>query len=239
MKSIFIDAGNTNIKFAIDSGKKSKLASISSLEIFDRSSFDQAFYSSVLTPAKTRELHEILSRISKKVFSARQIAMPLFKSKYNMKQIGEDRLTSLSYCLLNDISPCIVVDAGTAVTIDFLNKPNIFLGGYICAGFGTELKALSLMTANLPLIKSSESNFTRGFPDCTSKAIQSGVFQVKTLGIYELINQMLKKNNLNPKSWKIILTGGDAVHLKKYMPDADFKSELVIEGLKKLATFTS
>ena len=68
----------------------------------------------------------------------------------------------------------IVIDFGTATTLDVLNKNGIYNGGVITPGIDLSLKSLKNMTAKLPLVEFKKTKKIIG--NTTVSAIQSGFF---------------------------------------------------------------
>jgi type III pantothenate kinase len=102
--------------------------------------------------------------------------------------------------------PAILVDAGTAVTVDWLDEAHAFRGGAIFPGFRLMARALHKHTALLPEV-------TVGPPApalpgrSTVPAIRAGVFWA-VLGGVELIARRLRQ--ASPRPPHVFLTGGDA-----------------------------
>ncbi len=244
-KSVFclVDAGNTSIKISLIQGSRETLKRFTLMsQVLEylktiKKNPDAAGLSSVCDSKITQTLAKVLKNISGRFFFARKAALSLFKSRYDLEKLGEDRLCALSYAMLKGLAPCVIVDAGTAVTIDFLKSPNLFLGGYICAGFQTERLALASQTALLPPLKSVSEIKTNKIPVNTQEAIVSGVFRVKSEGIAALITEHLKTLQTPGKSWKIVLSGGDALILKNSFKNfkVEIIPEIVLKGLHSLA----
>ena len=68
----------------------------------------------------------------------------------------------------------IIVDFGTATTLDVLNNHGVYHGGVITPGIEVSLNTLKNKTAKLPLVKFSRTKKVIGFN--TKQAIQSGFF---------------------------------------------------------------
>lgn len=244
-KSVFclVDAGNTSIKISLIQGSRETFKRFtlmsSALEYLKtiKGSLDVSGLSSVCDSKTTQALAKVLKSISGRFFFARKAALSLFKSRYNLQKLGEDRLCALSYALLKGSAPCVIVDAGTAVTIDFLKAPNLFLGGYICAGFQTERLALASHTALLPPLESISKIKGNKIPVNTQEAIASGVLRVKSKGIAALISEHLNMLQTPGKPWKVILSGGDARILKNSLKNlkAEIVPEIVLKGLARIS----
>jgi type III pantothenate kinase len=76
------------------------------------------------------------------------------------EKLGTDRWAALIAAWHIKQSPCVVVNAGTAVTIDALNEKGEFIGGIILPGIHLMQQSLGLATAQLPTITSKKSAST-------------------------------------------------------------------------------
>jgi type III pantothenate kinase len=108
--------------------------------------------------------------------------------------------------------PCLVIDAGTALTFTGANSDRVLVGGAILPGLRLQLQSLATKTAALPEVKLPErlpNRWTLNTPD----AIQSGVIYTSLAGIRDFIEDWLERF---PNS-QIALTGGDAKILLSYL----------------------
>lgn len=137
------------------------------------------------------------------------------------EKLGVDRwLALLALHKHYPFSTC-VVDCGTAVTIDCLDKQGQHLGGLIAPGLTLMKKSLAEETQDLELC---ERQFSLGLADNTEAAIYSGTL-FSTLGLIEHVMS-------NNPGFQLILTGGDAEILAKELSLACIiQLDLVLQGL--------
>jgi type III pantothenate kinase len=99
----------------------------------------------------------------------------------------------------------VLIDAGSAVTVDLIDDRGAFLGGAIFPGLRLMSQSLHNYTALLPLVE------VRGTPTAlgteTTGAIQAGIFWSVVGGVSQLIRQHWKDH---PQGLEVFLTGGDA-----------------------------
>jgi type III pantothenate kinase len=123
----------------------------------------------------------------------------------NPAQTGIDRILNIAAAYEQMQKACVVVDAGTAITVDCCNDQGEFLGGAIAPGLEMMLDALHEKTARLPRV-----TFTAplpGFGDSTAAAISLGAFNA----IRGLVRETVENYATHLGSWPdIIATGGDA-----------------------------
>jgi type III pantothenate kinase len=102
--------------------------------------------------------------------------------------------------------PAVVIDAGSAVTVDWIDENGAFLGGAILPGFGPMSKALHDYTALLPLVEVPKQVPT--VPGtATPAAIEAGVFWAVVGGVWALVAAYGRRFDASPQ---VFLTGGDA-----------------------------
>ena len=142
--------------------------------------------------------------------------------------LGNDRVAAV--VAGNSIFPekdILIIDAGTCITYDFLNKKGKYLGGSISPGFNLRFKALNNYTGNLPLI----SNFGKKaelIGNSTANSIKSGVVNGVKAEVDGIINSYLQKY----PGIKIIFTGGDINYFDTTTKNNIFAvANLVLKGL--------
>ena len=158
-----------------------------------------------------------------------------FKNEYETPEtLGTDRIAAVAGAY--NIFPgekILVIDAGTAITFDFLSG-NSYKGGNISPGLRMRFKALNRFTGKLPLL-TPESEYL--FPGKnTAGAITGGVISGM---IYE-INEYIRTFEEKHSEAKVVLTGGDGEFFKDkidkrhvYMPD------IVIDGLNFILEYNA
>ena len=129
----------------------------------------------------------------------------------NPETIGADRLAN-AIGALNYKLPVIVVDVGTAVTFDIVDKNNTFIGGVIMPGLNSQMKSLWENTSKLPMIEVKNSPVAIGYD--TETCILSGVVRGTASAIDGLITQCEKE--LGEKA-TLIGTGGQIELVSEYM----------------------
>jgi len=119
--------------------------------------------------------------------------------------VGDDRLlnAAAAYDVLQQA--CVVVDAGTAITIDFVDGSGTFHGGAIAPGAQMMLKSLAQQTAQLPEVDLAAPTETIGHS--TVQAIRCGVFHGLRGMVRELTERYAEVAGGYPM---VIATGGDA-----------------------------
>ena len=135
----------------------------------------------------------------------RDIDLPIKVLTDQPKQTGVDRVLNIAAAYEQLGKACVVVDAGSAVTVDLCDERGQFLGGAIAPGASVQLAALHEKTAKLPLAPLAAPS--GAFGKSTESAIQHGVFH----GIRGLVKELAESYATHLGSWpEVIATGGDA-----------------------------
>jgi type III pantothenate kinase len=149
-------------------------------------------------------------------------------------QLGADRWASLvaawQRAISTDLFPpaCVVVNAGTAVTIDALDGEGVFRGGLILPGMRLMLRALA---ENTSALKSTPGAFAL-FPDNTADALYSGAMQA----VCGAVEQMRRQVDTNSAQVRVYLAGGAATEIAPHLnPPVEVVDNLVLEGVLALA----
>lgn len=149
----------------------------------------------------------------------------------NPEEVGADRIANVIGVSALYSLPAVVVDFGTAVTFDIVDKGGVYLGGVIAPGLNSMNEYLSKKTALLPEIQLEEPKNAIG--KSTVQAMLSGAVYgyrglVKEI-IQSIENQMLVKP-------LVVSTGGDGMIIAKGVEEIDtFCSQITLEGLRVAA----
>lgn len=156
-------------------------------------------------------------------------------NRYQQTQLlGVDRWAALVAAWQKNKQPSIVVNVGTAVTIDALAKEaklkkGIFIGGMILPGLRLMRESLQINTAQLA---GHASGQLVAFPTNTADAIESGCINAVVGAIVLMVKQLEKYNAFLPK---LIISGGDAgmiaSALKPHFNQVTVVEQLVLQGL--------
>lgn len=147
-------------------------------------------------------------------------------------RVGTDRLAAAVAAneLRSPKQAAIVVDAGTAITVDVVTHDGVFRGGAILPGIETAAAALANATDALPLVEHSDlSTIPAPIGKSTEEAIRSGVVWGCVGAVRELILQMTAEL---PETPEIYCTGGDGLHLARLIGrELKFDPNLVLRGI--------
>ena len=138
------------------------------------------------------------------------VDLPLQTDLPNPDEAGIDRLVNAvaANALRPPNRPAIIIDAGTAITIDVLSEKGVFLGGAILPGFRIAADALHSFTERLPLVMITENRKPPAIGTSTESAITSGLFWGLIGSMEAIMERQCRQQKL--ESPLIIVTGGDA-----------------------------
>lgn len=153
--------------------------------------------------------HAVQQAIGQKVeWVGRTIDLPIKVRTDAPDQTGIDRILNIAAAYEQMQKACVVVDAGSAITVDVCNDQGEFLGGAIFPGTRMLLDALHERTARLPRVELEMP--TTPFGRSTEDAIRHGVYH----GVRGLVKELAENYATELGFWPdIIATGGDAEKL--------------------------
>ncbi len=148
------------------------------------------------------------------------------------EQLGSDRYAALIAARALGLAPCLVVLAGTAVTIDLLTATGEFPGGLIVPGRGVMAEALASATHALTVLSGHVSDW----PNNTQDALETGRLRA-ICGAIEA--QWRRASGAGDDGLPIVLSGGDAAWIATELGAAvgalHLVEDLVLEGLRVVA----
>lgn len=148
-------------------------------------------------------------------------------------KVGIDRLLNAiaANVVRPSVRPAIIVDAGTATTVDCVSADGAFVGGAILPGFELMARSLHRYTALLPSISIEELAAEPHDPlgKNTRAALRSGLFWGQVGGVKELISK-LKAETPGARPL-LLLTGGGAPLLAPHLSEARWEPHLSLQGL--------
>lgn len=159
-------------------------------------------------------------------------AVPLGNDYLTPDTLGRDRLAAaVGADLLYPGRPVLIVDFGTAVTLDLVSGGR-FRGGFISPGLRSRFRALHDYTAALPALDPCDDALPIGRTTC--EAIRQGVQQGLCYEIEGHIARLREKFD----DLSVIFTGGDAEYFVKRIKNTIFADcDLVLAGLNRILEY--
>lgn len=148
----------------------------------------------------------------------------------NPREVGADRIVNSVAAIHRYGGPVIVVDFGTATTLDCVNADGEYIGGVIAPGFRISEEALFSRTAKLPRVEVARP--PRAIGTNTVQAMQSGLYY----GYVGLVDALARRcrDELAPDA-QVVATGGLAQLLSEDSDEiASVDPLLTLRGLRLL-----
>ena len=238
--TIFVfDAGNTRIKWGVHDGRA--YVASGALETANAGKLDaalpagvrvkRAIASNVAGMEVRRELEVLcVARGAKlQVITSAAEGHGVKNGYRDPTQLGSDRWAALIAAHRVGPGHKLVVNAGTALTIDALTADGRFLGGVIVPGPALMRRSLDRGTAGLRLTEGAFADFPASTPD----AITTGAIQA-CAGAIERMRDAMAGSDCAPS--QIVLSGGAAPELAGHLPiAATIRENLVLDGLLLIA----
>lgn len=243
MNSLLLDIGNSRIKWGVfDGGAIRRTGHVRQSAIRERGlaalasrlprNVDTAFACNVAGASLASELARLVkSHCNCDVKYARSEAQDcgVTNSYRQPGRLGADRWVAMIAARAACDTSSIVVDAGTAITIDALDDDGRHLGGQILPGLALMTESLNANTSDIPRIRRRlPSRGMKIFVNSTATAVSQGVMGA-AVGAVERATRVLREDGYDPT---IFLTGGDAPCLLGALAEEPVhRPNLVLEGL--------
>lgn len=248
MKALLMDIGNSRLKWGVldDDGIR-RTGHISQQSISEQGlaaltsklprRVDAVFASNVAGASFATRLSGVVGmHCDVDVHFARteKTACGVTNSYRQPRRLGVDRWVAMIGAWGEIQASCLIVDAGTAVTIDVLDDEGQHLGGQILPGVTLMAETLASRTSDIPNIQRRAASQERGmemFASTTAGAVGHGASNA-VLGAIERSQSVLRDNGYEPT---IVLTGGDASRILKSLGEQPIhRPHLVLQGLAEL-----
>ena len=163
-----------------------------------------------VVPRLTVAVERVTARRGQALVAASAGSVPLAVRVDRPDEVGADRLVNALAAARLYGTPAVVVDFGTATTLDCVAADGAYVGGAIAPGLELGLEALATRTAKLPRIELAAPD--RAIGRNTVQAMQSGTvfgYQALAAGLLDRVRtELADANGVEPSSVKAILTGG-------------------------------
>jgi type III pantothenate kinase len=229
--NLVIDNGNTLIKLAVfnnnDLVQKFTFQSINELKTYlQRNQFDYCIISSVSTVSE--EISEWV-QAKKKFLLSYSLPLPIKILYKTPETLGVDRIAAVcGATYLFQAMDCLVIDAGTCITYDFVDRIGYYHGGAISPGIKMRFDAMHTFTKRLPLVSASSEKLTG---DSTESSMRSGVMN----GTLNEMEGFINNYRMNYPDLRVVLCGGDTSFFENNLKPTIFAApDLVLNGLNRI-----
>lgn len=219
---VAVSVGNSRTSFGLFNGRElvqsrtmpNSNASVIADEIETVSrELDQFEHGAVIvattSPSFSEQLIEsIAPRLASRIFRiGTDLPIPIATRLDTDARPGQDRLLAALAAFETVRQACVVIDAGTAVTIDFVDGEGVFHGGAIAPGARMMLKSMHDGVGHLPDLDITKPEVEEPFGKNTDQAMLNGVYY----GIRGMARMLIERYAEYFEAYpQIIATGGDA-----------------------------
>ena len=138
----------------------------------------------------------------------RDVPIPMRADVREPERVGQDRLLCAMAAWVSTEGPCVVVDCGTATTVDFVNAEGVFEGGAIAPGVAMMMEAMHRGTAALPRVSFDAARVdAEPIGKDTESAMHVGVGEAIRGLVTRLVERYAEVAGVYPR---VVATGGDA-----------------------------
>ena len=238
MKTLLVDSGNRSIKWAMladgelsEHGRVDRAAGQSLQEAWAAVSQPQRVVAGNVAgeygERAVREIAREYWQLDPVFISSTRACCGLTNCYSDAMQLGVDRWLAMIAAKHLVRGPVIVVDCGTAVTIDLVDEVGLFRGGVIMAGLGLSRAALRSGTAVLEEYDADQITATAS---STATAVISGTLIGLAGAIERVVQDQSTMLEVTPT---VFLSGGDAEKLLLLLNfNVEMRPDLVLQGLR-------
>lgn len=252
MTALLLDVGNSRIKWGLlDGGNINKTGHISQQRIRDSGL-------QVLTSKLPRQVEEVfVSNVAGTSFAtrlsgvvgmhcgcdvrfarSRKEGWGVRNSYSQPRRMGVDRWVAMVGAWAEVEAACLVIDIGTALTLDAIDGSGKHLGGQIIPGTAIMINALAGATSDIPNVRAlpaGKEASMQMFGRSTAAAVREGV-QNAIVGAVDRAFRTLRSGGIEPTA---VLTGGDASRILDALATTPLhRPHLVLQGLAHMLDST-
>jgi type III pantothenate kinase len=237
--NLIIDIGNTQVKIAVFQQRelifKDRFAKDHLISSIQKIRNDFSITHAILSTVDILEKKElsIIKNLFPLIVLDHNTPLPFYNKYKTPETLGVDRIALMAAAATGfPDENVLVIDAGSCITYDYLNRKNEYSGGAISPGIDIRYKSLNTFTANLPRLKAVDEFSLTG--DTTDNAIHSGVLNGIIMEIEGIIEQYREEN----QKLTVVLTGGDTIFLAKNIKSTIFANpNFLLVGLNSILIY--
>ena len=243
--NLCIDQGNSRTKVALmtDEGKLvnhfiyKHFSSADVDRLFDLYDIQNSIISSVVD-IEAATVNALSRRSEHFVLFDHNTPVPITNSYDTPATLGLDRLAAAvgakSICPNENL---LIIDAGSAITYDFVSAEGEYMGGNIAPGLKMRFTILQQMTKKLPLVEVDENELIPLFGKNTRDAIAAGVIR----GVAYEVKGYMRTLQEKVQHFQTFLTGGNAPYVlnnvrksRTEQRNLNYEKHLVLIGLNNI-----
>ncbi len=252
---LVIDIGNTNIVFGVFEAKKNSAKlktkfrlvtpkttttdelAFNVIQLLNQNEVDKSKIKKSVFCSVVPNLNHNITKMMKLYFGLKikQVINGFFRKLMidyrDPSSLGIDRLINLLAATKLFSLPIIVVDLGTATTLDVMDEEKKYLGGMIIPGLAISMEALVEKTSTLPKVELKFPGKLLG--NSTKECMQNGIFYANAFGLEGIIDGIKERYFREKSKVTVIITGGLGNFIASgFKGQVEVVSDLTLKGLK-------
>jgi len=237
--NLCVDQGNSSTKVGVFSGDSiqqlyvyEEFTVIDLQKILVTFTIENCIISSVIT-TNDQLLTSLRQGVSHLIELSHTTPVPIKNTYETPETLGKDRLAAVvGAAFLKPNSDLLVIDAGTAITYDFIDANSVYWGGSISAGITIRLRGLHEFTKKLPLVEIALES------DLLARNTKSALISGALNGIvFEMDGYITFLKNKYPQL-STFLTGGSTFYFDTKLKNTIFaEKNLVLIGLNRILQY--
>lgn len=237
---LLIDAGNSRVKWAWWQGKLGSQHTSSWVDVSsdDLCSGDRMADRIVVANVAGQQIRGLIDTEDARVVCVESVreAGGVINAYRDPTQMGVDRWAAMIGARHHRPGPLVVVDAGTALTVDMLDTDGKHLGGVIVPGYRMMLASLLGNTSDIATLAEAVEDRIRGEEEIAARSTSEAIHSGSLIALVSLVRhgqEFLAMRTPGPS--RILLCGGDADMLLPLLQNAEIVDDLVLRGLVIIA----
>lgn len=208
MKVLMVDEGNSRAKLVVYQNNQYQLLPSWQICCEQHSSFDKILIASVKSEVDSiaNDIKAFYPNCLIEVLTTPKQAYGLTNAYIEYQRLGIDRWLAMLGARSIGNNPCVVVDAGTAVTIDVVDHAGQHLGGYILPNVEFSANKLAERSGKIKLIHPNKPEI--GLGQSTETCVFNALYASHISLIKCLFEQQQKLND--DKNIELVITGGNS-----------------------------
>jgi type III pantothenate kinase len=237
MRNLAVDIGNTAVKYALFEDETLVFSGLVPEEQALLQDERLAQPDNLIVASVRAQPSALLHRLpvpGKVLALTFETPVPVTNRYETPQTLGADRLAAvIGANYLFPEADCLVIDAGTCITTDFVDRDKNYHGGSIALGLEMKFRALHTFTQRLPLIQRTPEIGPLAGRN-TAEAIRSGVLH----GTVAELNGIIDAYRQHSPALKVVFCGGDAAFFETNLKAPIFVvPELVLIGLNRILNY--
>ncbi len=242
MTNLVIDWGNSSLKTGWFLGSKlvetGRYESLQSLMV----DFAQRAPAQVLVSSTSRPGSDIREQLTDVVTNFwvldSQTSVPIRKAYDTPATLGADRVAAaVGATTLFPGQDCLILDLGTCLTADLVDREAVFQGGLISPGVQMRFRAMHEQTARLPLLERS-ADLGQSWPALAAKNTRQAMMSGVLNGMAFEMNGIIENYRRERPGIVVLVCGGDASSFESRLkPPIIVVPELVLIGLNRILSY--